>query len=252
MKQMYFQGLIPKGTKVKHSRAIELTDRDLEIIEYILDMKFVSIQNVYERFFKTTISGSPSVSNEWAVRRLQQLAKAKYINGVHSFSEREKFYLGTLEGYRVVAREKPSKTVLRPSLRINHHTFDHDRYVLKARIALENKKAATCWLSDKRLRANSELSGGLVMNNVPDGIFENECGEKVALEIELSGKSTVDYRRKISKYVYIIRSESSGEKVFSRVWYVCAKPWIYELIKKETKIYGNLFEVYSFEEFFDK
>ncbi|MFV8250496.1 replication-relaxation family protein [Bdellovibrio bacteriovorus] len=239
-----------KKKKVRKGYSVILTPRDLEILEFILDMKFASIEDIFEKFFKVTLAGEEAKSNEWAVRRLQQLAKAGYLKGVHSFSERTKFYLATIKAYQEVSRNKPEEEVLKPSRVIDHRTFDHDRLVLEARIMLENKRAASCWVSDKKLRSSTELSGGLTLSNVPDGIYKSENGQKVAFEIELSKKSPKEIISKIKRYVSMMRSENSKVRVFDRVVYVCAKKYSYDLLVRETKIYGDLFEVMTFAGFF--
>ncbi|MFV3409701.1 replication-relaxation family protein [Bdellovibrio bacteriovorus] len=239
-----------KKKKVRKSNSVILTPRDIAILEFILDMKFASIEDIFEKFFKVTLAGEEAKSNEWAVRRLQQLSKAGYLKGVHSFSERTKFYLATIKAYQEVSRSKPEEEVLKPSRVIDHRTFDHDRLVLEARIMLENKQAASCWVSDKKLRSSTELSGGLTLSNVPDGIYKTETGQKVAFEIELSKKSPKEIISKIKRYVSMMRSENSKVRVFDRVVYVCAKKYSYDLLVKETKIYGDLFEVMTFAGFF--
>lgn len=213
-------------------------------------MKFSSIQDIFEKFFKITLEGVEAKSNEWALRRLQQLEKGGYLKGVHSFSERTKFYLATLKGYYAVVKARPEEVVLKPSMVIDHRTFDHDRYVLRSRLMLEGSQKVTSWISDKKLRANTELAGGLTLSNVPDGIYKTESGERVAFEFELSQKSRADYLAKIKRYVSMMRSTNESTKVFDKVLYVCAKLPAYEYLTKETKIYGELFEVKKLSEFF--
>lgn len=223
--------------------------RDLEILEFILEMKFAGIEDVYQRFFSVTLKGDVALSNEWAMKRLKELEKAGLLNGLHSFSEKKKFYLVTIKGYQALRNKKSDFEDLKPSLKIDHRTFDHDKYVLEARIALENRLAASSWISDKRLRKNKELAGGLVNSNVPDGVYINEKGERVAFEFELSRKSNADYLNKIKKYVEIMRSETE-RKVFDKVVYVCAKSYAYVFLSRETRIYGDLFEIIRQEDFF--
>lgn len=252
MKQMNFENIKTELEKVKKVRGVVLVERDIELLELILDMKFVSVQDVFEKFFKVTKSGEIAKSNEWAIRRLQQLEKSGYLKGAYSFSERTKFYLATMKAYHAVAKAKPEEIVLKPSQVIDHRTFDHDRYVLESRIMLENMRAATCWISDKKLRSSTELAGGLTFGNVPDGIYKNENGEKVAFELELSKKSHKVYLAKIKKYVTMMRSKSEQGSVFNKVIYVCAKQYVYDLLVKETKIYGELFEVQKLSIFFKR
>jgi hypothetical protein len=248
--QLHFQNLIPKKKRLTNDRAVVLVERDLDIIQFILDMKFASIQNIFEKFYKVTKFGVKTKDHQWATKRLRALEKAGYLKGIYSFSLRDKFYLVTMRGYSAVARAKPEEVILKPNMVIDHRIFDHDRYVLMARIELENRKAATSWISDKRLRANQELAGGLSLNNVPDGIFINPSGERIAFEFELGQKSLKDYLEKIKKYVLMMRSDSHKVRVFERVIFVCAKLGAYNLLVRETKIYGELFEIQKMSDFF--
>ena len=88
------------------------------------------------------------------------------------------------------------------------------------------------------------------MSNVPDGLFKTSEGKRVALEIEASQKTKADYLTKIKKYVTMMRSKDLKVNVFDKVLYVVAKEAVRELLIRETRIYGELFEVKSFDEFF--
>lgn len=233
-------------------RAVVLVERDYDILEYILEMKFASLQNVFEKFFSRLQSGEEAKSNEWATRRLQQLTKAGFLKAAYSFSHRARFYLLTNKGYEVLRKGRLSLDPLGPSFTIDHRTFDHDRLVLESRIMLENRRAASCWVSDKRLRSSRELAGGLVLSHVPDGLFVNERGEKVAFELEYSVKPRKVLEEKIRRYVMMIRSSDERLRVFDRVLYVCARPMSYERVKKEIEIYGDLIEVMMLDQFFGK
>lgn len=215
-------------------------------------MKFATIQDVFEKFFKITKLEKESVSNVWAVRRLLQLERAGYLKGIFMESDRTKYYLATMKAYQRVSRVKPDEKVMRPSLGIDDRTFDHDRYVLQARIMLENQRSATCWVSDKRLRSGVELAGGLSGGNIPDGIYIDGEGRKVAFEFENRQKSKSDYMEKIRRYVAIMRSVDVGERLFERVMYVCVKNGAYEFLVRETEVFGGLFEVVRVSDFFGR
>ncbi|QDK37979.1 replication-relaxation family protein [Bdellovibrio sp. NC01] len=249
MKQLNFPGIKPKPENIK-SRSVILSERDYQIIEYVLDMKFATVQDVFEKFFKVTLSNEPAKSDEWAVRRLQQLSKAGYLKPIHSFSERRKYYLGTVKGYSILEKVKPEADVSKPVKGIDHHTFDHDKKVIEARIILENQRAATSWISDKKLRSNKDLAGGLLLSNVPDGLFKTPEGKRIALEVEATTKTKAIYQSKIKKYVSMMRSKDTKVNVFDKVLYVVAKPWVIDFLSKETKIYGELFEIVSWQDFF--
>ena len=49
MNELELQNLVPKKKKLKNDCAVFLAERDLLIIENILEMKFASIQNVFKK-----------------------------------------------------------------------------------------------------------------------------------------------------------------------------------------------------------
>lgn len=247
--QLEIKDLLSVNPKTTKSRAVILSDRDLTILEFLLDMKFASLKDIFERFFSVTLQGEPARSNEWAIRRLQQLEKAQLVKSVHSFSERRRYFIATLKAYRAVTDRKPMGFVSKPLQTIDLKTFLHDKMVLESRIILENQRAATCWVSDRKLRSSAELAGGLSKKYIPDGIY-TEDNIKTAIEIEIAVKSKVRYQDKIKKYVQLMRSQDVKHKTFDRVLFVCAKDNIFEFLSKETKIYGDLFEVNHFNDFF--
>jgi predicted CopG family antitoxin len=53
----------------------KLKKRDVEILKFVLEMKFVSIEEVYEKFFKVKMNGEKSKSDWWARDRVYQLKK---------------------------------------------------------------------------------------------------------------------------------------------------------------------------------
>jgi hypothetical protein len=58
MKQM----TVWKEKEVKESGLGKLKRRDLEILKFILEMKFVSLNEVYNQFFRVKQNGKPSKS----------------------------------------------------------------------------------------------------------------------------------------------------------------------------------------------
>lgn len=72
------------------------------------------------------------------------------------------------------------------------------------------------------------------------------------MRIEIAVKAKSRYQDKIKKYVQLMRSANMQHKVFDRVQFVCAKETVAKFLIKETRIYGELFEVVTIDEFFSK
>lgn len=251
--QLAISGIFPEITEKRTSaKNIVLTGRDFEILEFIMDMKFAGIDEVFEKFFKITMSNESAKSSEWARKRLCQLEKANFLKSVRSFSESTRYYVTTFKAYYALTQFNPEKFVSKPGGGFDQRTFLHDRGVLRARLHLESLRLVNLWLSDRKLKSSTELVGGLSVQYIPDAIYVTPAGVRVAFELEIAVKAKSRYQEKIKKYVHLMRSTNMQHKVFDRVQFVCAKETVAKFLIKETRIYGELFEVITIENFFSK
>lgn len=251
--QTAFSGIFPEVPVKRTLEAkVVLTERDFEILEFIMDMKFAGVEEVFERFFKITMSKESAKSTEWARKRLCQLEKANFLKSVRSFSESTRYYVTTFKAYYALTQFNPEKFVSKPSGGFDQRTFLHDRGVLRARLYLESLRLVNSWLSDRKLKSSTELVGGLSVQYIPDAIYVTPTGVRVAFELEIAVKAKSRYQDKIKKYVQLMRSTNVQHKVFDRIQFVCAKETVAKFLVKETRIYGELFEVVTIENFFSQ
>lgn len=118
--QITFEGgeIVPiKDLDTIREVKLELTERDLNLLSFVLEMKFASFQQLYRKYFSTTYGGAYSVSTSWAERRLLQLVKADYLKFTYSLLEKEKLYVCTQKAYRAVASHNLSKLYSKLNLR---------------------------------------------------------------------------------------------------------------------------------------
>jgi len=237
------------GDRKLNSKNVELTNRDLEIIEFIIEMKFAAIEDVFERFFKVTQNQSVAKSDLWTRKRLLQLEQGKFLKAHKLHQEKTTFYTATSKAYYALSNIFPEKLICKPSLSIDTRTYGHDKTVLKFRLALESRLKVTNWLSDRKLRSFPDLTGGLSGVYVPDGIYTLPGGESIAFELEIARKAKSRYGEKIRKYLSLLRSSDTTKKKFECVVFVCAKESVRDQLVKETRIYGKHFRVLTMQEF---
>lgn len=235
--------------KSKSAKSVVLTDRDFEVLEFIMDMKFAGVDEVFEKFFKVTLSNEPAKSSLWAKKRLMQLEQGKFLKSVRPFSEPVRCFTTTFKAYYALTQYNPEKFVSKPTGGFDQRTFLHDRGVLRARLFLESLGKVNSWISDRKLKSSTELSGGLAVHYIPDAIYVDAVGVRVAFELEIAVKAKSRYQDKIKKYVQLMRSTNPQQKVFDRVQFVCAKDTVAKFLIKETRIYGDLFQILTIDEF---
>lgn len=235
--------------KVYRPASFRFTSRDLDIMEFILEMKFATIVDIHKKFFRFTRTGQESTSLRWARERLAILVKEKMIEPLRDVSYKT-LYVLTQKGYLFLRNSRDQKNYCRPLLDIDSRTFDHDQRVIAARIAIENSSQSMQWISERQLSEIEEVKKYLPTEFRPDAIYINSQGQKVAFELEITRKSKERYQQKIKRFINVMTKEGEGERIFDKVHYVCEKQTILELLKSEVQLYLPLFRFTLEQELF--
>ncbi len=229
---------------MKNNMNFKITEREKEILRFILEMKFSSMDQIYEKFFQL----DDSTSNRYAYERLHKMVKAGLLSTQKIHTENSTFYLITKKGFRLIEQQLSEDSLVKPIKKIDIRYFDHDFYVLKCRIIREKTGNASHWMSERELKHRwSKLSGGLSKVYMPDGIYTNKTEEKVAFEFELSIKAKARYVDKVQKFAYLMKRPASP---FQRALFVAYKKSVFDYLKEITKPYGNMFLVLKYSDFF--
>lgn len=220
-----------------------ITPRDLEVLCFVCEMKFASLEDLYSKFFKVLRSGQESKSNWYARERIMQLVKHNFLSRVFSFSERTSYFVGTSKAYLSILKQCPERIPTRPLSRIDQNTFHHDKTLIKVRLQLESLGVVKSWISDRQLFQYPELCLNFGEGNQPDAIYVNQEGERVALELEMTRKSKRRYTDKVRNYAYLLREQKNNPVGFKKVHYIVGSEALRDLIFDEVKIYPNQFSI---------
>lgn len=230
--------------KKQNDYRVVLSHRDLEVLEFIIDMKFASLAEVFEKFFSHVGSDQTVTSStEWARKRLRQLEAAGLLGADYGIGLRERVYFATQKGYYAVNSISPEKMLVKPTGSLDLRTFVHDRELLLVRLEYERKYENLVWISDRKLRQGQGPKLGFSARYVPDALVEIPGLGNVALEIEIAIKSKARYRGKIQSYVRTIRESRNRTDGLQKVIFRCLKKACFEAIKSECAIYQEMFEV---------
>jgi hypothetical protein len=226
-----------------------LTKRDLEIIVFCLEMKFSTIEQLHAKFFKVLNEEGISLSDRWARERISKLKKFGYLKDQKVYSTGKNLILATQKGYFVANIDPKFDNLPRPLSSVDFRQFDHDRSVTDCRLLLEDSKKVTSWLSERSMQSAPIFKEAFGEETVADGLYIDSSGGATFFELDLTQKSKDRYKRKIRKYVNLLRSNSAAFGELKRVHFVCAKESILRAIKKECEIFGELFMVESISDF---
>jgi hypothetical protein len=226
------------------SPTVEIVERDLKVLDFILDMKFATASEVYEKFFARS-PYLPQVGHptKWTKRRLMQLTRSGFLKSTIGIGVQELVYFATFKAFYLLNSFSPSELRPKPTSSLDLRTFVHDRELLLLRMEYERRYGDVAWISDRRLKQGFGETLGIFGTDVPDAVLKLPEVGLVALELEIATKSRVRYREKISRYVRLIRESRAKPNGIKKVMYVCHRKPVFEILCDETRIYGGLFEV---------
>jgi hypothetical protein len=210
-------------SRISKIEKFRLTNRDLEILSFLLDQKFASLEQIYFRFFDVRNSSKDPLPNGLHVtrQRLQILKRAKLISTEKVFSESKSLYLVTLFGFEVLQSKNPTDAYAKPQLTVDYRNYSHDSKVNDCRIALERAGKVTKWISERKIRLEGFKSEfafeELPKQIVPDGVFVSDTGKRIAFEIECSARKKTRFTQKREAYESVMRGP---KPLFSNVIWV--------------------------------
>ena len=218
--------------------------RDYQIMRFILEQKFCSLEAIYFRFFDTRSAPTETPpKNLWTTRqRLSKLRKLLLIRTEKIPSSGKAHFLLTPVGWKVLTNFEKAIILIKPAKSIDFSLYEHDVRITMIRALTEAKGKCSLWYSEKWLKAESILIGGkfkfhFAKDLRPDAFFINSKAERVALELEVSRKAKSRIEDKIRLYDDLIEESyrsgfQEGFKVLDKVWFVATKPVVVRFLKK--------------------
>jgi hypothetical protein len=193
----------------KGRKRIDLTDRDLEMVEWCHRMKFLTWGHVLRWF--------PGVSRGI---RIAKLVKYGVVERVPVFVERAGAYTVGELGYGVLVNKGLDGGMSRLN-RIDIKSFDHDARVTDLRWKLERElKCIESWTAERQMWRDYSTKA------VPDGAVKTKTGAKVFVDLELTVKSQKRYealflsyaRRSYERVLFIVPSEQHLKTIATAVY----------------------------------
>lgn len=227
--------------KKERKRGGRVTERELEILEFILKMKFSTLKDIHSKFFLKTKRNELSTSTVWARQRLCNLCDAGFIERNSDLYSRSLFTI-TRKGYFYLRNLKPNNANCRPLFTIDTRTLDHDLKVIRVRKHIEQNNLGFNWISEREL-CFSDTTKFFNDEFRPDGIYLSNSGERIALELELSQKSKDRYSKKVRWYRDQILNKQSIDRPFDKINYIFEKPNVGKILNSEISLFKDLFSV---------
>gem|GEM_PF-3205679 len=224
-----------------------LTERDLEVLKFLLLMKFADSSQIMRFCFRRRKDNEERTTDKYIKHRLQRLMIEGYVNFFRRPNGFDYIYQISKKGYATMKsfRAQEGSWVSYPSkLRISE--FHHDWQVIEARIQLERSGRAKEWVSERLIKSQYNIFDNMPARYIPDGLFVNVLGELTAFELEIARKSKIRYQEKIEKYVSLIRSHFKETIRFRRVLFFTMNNEVFKILSEMTRIHPDIFRVEKF------
>ncbi len=229
-----------QSEKVHKKESFRITSRDMDMLEFILEMKFSTIEDIHSKFFRFTKLGEQSSCLRWARERVSNLVRSDFLKVVKDVCHRT-LYVVTTKGYLYLRNSRPETQYSKPLQSVDGRTYDHDQKVIQIRSALEDQNIVSEWISERQLSDFEEFRQHLPTEFRPDAIYKSKDGKKVAFELEIARKSKDRYQQKIKKYIQLI-TENGHQSIFDEAHFVCEKANVMDLIKDYTELFQPCFK----------
>ena len=223
------------------SHGLKIQNRDLEILEFCLEMKFSDLETLNWKYFDAS-------SEMFAARkRIQKLEGCGFLKSAMMLpGTTKKFFVTTKKGTTELEKLDNKKITLGVLTKLSDVTFQHDYGVLKIRKLLEQQQRATNWKSEKLLKAIAKYTTGKLNRYfLPDALFTSKQGKIVALEFENKPKKENDLREKILRLNAVMESQ---EPAFSGCLFVASTANLKVKIQSITELFPGKFIVQSMSE----
>ncbi len=187
---------------------MKITTRDVEMMGWILEQKFMTVEQVKRIFWKEIESGSKE-----AYRRLLELQRAGYLKRSKRSIYRNVLYLVSARGLRqlkVFGRDRGLSEVFD----VDYASYKHDVVVTDLRI-LFGEWGFKDWACERMLSLHKNL------RRLPDGMIYHN-GKQFAVEYESTQKSKrrygdifLEYQmdKQIENVLYVVETTSLLEKL---------------------------------------
>jgi DNA-binding Lrp family transcriptional regulator len=201
---------------------IQLTDRDINILNFINEFGFCELPHIQDRF---------GIQRPRCYQIMQRLVKAGLVKHQRIFYERHGIFRVTSSGAQYTKLPALEKIPL--------GNYDHHLMVIKVYNKLRQLDPEINWISERRLIQEKFCDGVGKRGHLADGMIILPDGSQIAIEVELHLKGKVRTERILKGY--------GAQFSIKEVWYYCREGMIKAFATMTEKL--PFVKVYNISEF---
>ncbi|OGT35278.1 MAG: hypothetical protein A3F11_10125 [Gammaproteobacteria bacterium RIFCSPHIGHO2_12_FULL_37_14] len=175
-----------------------ITDRDVEILNFINEFGFCEMPQIEKKF---------GVKTPRSYKVMQRLVKAGLVNHERVFHNRHGAFYLTNEGAKY--------THLPAIFNLPKDNYKHQLTIMEVYFKLIQLYPTVVWVSERVLKRDKFTEGIGKSGHIPDGKMIFPDNREIAIEVELTLKS----KRRLEQ---IFRAYGAQFKI-SEVWYFCSE-----------------------------
>jgi hypothetical protein len=221
---------------MKSQKRIEITKRDLEILQFIFERRAVTHQQIAKVFFPSSHRCVPH-------KRLVKICKTGFLSKKSLYGDRQiLFYSLTDKG---ISEVKKVYKYEMSNANYKSDSIHHDIGLVEVRKRLEEMSMVVDYLSESMLQScidlieSDKFNQFSILNSDAVLVIDTQKSQfQVAIEYEVSNKSEARYIRKLSDYYLSDKIEG--------IFYICGNSHIEKLIRNADLIAGEKHEAKVF------
>lgn len=237
----------PKSVAVVASQANpQVTPKDLEILQMILEMRYLNLRQITKRFF-----GIPSfVTEKEVLLTVKKLQSLELIKTKDTELVDESLFTATPKAYELVLKENPDKKVPKVQKSIFQPRVRHDMLLNDLRIRFEELVFLNKWISETAMEEIPFFKKAFI--DLPDAVCKKRNDKGYFLELEVSMKSTKVYAERIQEYLKILALEEIQDAEIEGAVFFCTDEKVRDKIREQIPegvknisalLYSNYFKV---------
>ncbi|QDK37978.1 hypothetical protein [Bdellovibrio sp. NC01] len=229
----------PTNATVKGVQAEALTKIEIEMLKYILEMRYMTMDQLIRKFYD-------GGKVEGALKRLfdRELIKTK-----DKELTLESLVLLTLKGREEVVKAYPEKRLPELYSKVFPFRVNHDLHINNLRIRFEELGFLSKYISEEQLRTVPFFLREF--KDLPDAVCMKANGKGYFMEMEISGKGLKQYRERMDLYSKVLKTDEMKQQQIEGVIFFCTDEKVMGDIKRALPPDTKNYSVMPYKKYFE-
>ncbi len=219
----------------------EVTEVELSLFHYLLEMKFLSTKQIIRKFpkladlqtnhsdqAKLDLMNPEDQQFTLITRQIKDLCLRGYLKCSDPVLTDQSLILATTKSYETLKSKNPGKDIPQVVARHFHFGEKHDSILNDLRIRFEELNLLNRWVSEKAMEEIPFIHQ--TFQKLPDAICKKKNNKSYFLEFENSKKSKKEYVARIHEFEKVLTKKEITEAGIEGVIFFCSSKEVEEVV----------------------